>query len=181
MSQILCSCGKHIATIHVTEIIDGEKTEIHLCEECAKQKKLLLPQQHMLDLSDVLSGLIEAAGGSDAESLDAMVCPECGMTFAQFRAAGRFGCGNDYDVFRDGVDPLLERMHGTTQHRGKAPAAVSPAAKAPQAPAAGDGAARLSQLRARLEAAVAEEAYERAAELRDEIKALKKDMSDATE
>jgi len=176
MSQILCSCGKRIATIHVTEIIEGEKKELHLCEECAKKKKLLLPQQHILDLSDVLSGLIEAATHQDAEQLDALQCPECGMTFAEFRSGGRFGCPNDYEVFREAVDPLLERMHGTTRHCGKAPAPAPAAAR--QAP---DPQARLRRLRAELQAAVDEEAYEHAAELRDEIKALKKDIGDATQ
>ncbi len=171
MSQIMCACGKHVATIHVTEIIDGEKRELHLCEECAKKKKVLFPQQHMLDLGDLLSGLIDASGHGDVERLDAMECPRCGMTFAGFRAHGRFGCPDDYEVFREGVDPLLERMHGTTQHRGKAPAqAVAP-----------DPTARLQGLRTELEAAVREEAYERAAQIRDEIYALKKEAGDATQ
>ena len=171
MSQIMCSCGEQIATIHVTEIIDGEKKELHLCEECAKKKKILFPQHQVLDLSDVLSGLIEAAGHQQSEQLDSLTCPECGITFAGFREKGRFGCPNDYEVFREGVDPLLERMHGTTQHRGKAPSSVRAAVPA----------AKLGKLRAELEAAVADEAYERAAQLRDEIYALKKDMGDATE
>lgn len=171
MSQILCSCGKRIATIHVTEIIDGEKREIHLCEECAKKKKILFPQQQVVDLGDLLSGLIEAAGQEEIEQLDATQCPECGMTFAEFRAQGRFGCPNDYEAFREGVDPLLERMHGTTRHFGEGTAE----------PAADDSTARLQRLRVELDTAVQEEAYERAAQIRDAIYALKKDMGDATE
>ncbi|MFW6162860.1 MAG: UvrB/UvrC motif-containing protein [Planctomycetota bacterium] len=171
MSQILCSCGKRVATIHVTEIVNGEKREVHLCEECAKEKQILFPQQQMVDLGDLLSGLIDAAGQEDTEELDATRCPECGMTFAEFRAQGRFGCPNDYEVFREGVDPLLERMHGASSHSGEAP---SP-------PAPDQPAARLQRLRSDLDAAVQEEAYERAAQIRDEIYALKKEMGDATE
>ena len=171
MSQIMCSCGKKLATIHVTEIVDGEKKEIHLCEDCAKKKKIFFPSTNVIELSDVLSGLIEAAGQKDGEELDATTCPECGMSFAEFRASGRFGCANDYEAFRDGVDPLLERMHGTTQHRGKA------AARGHSEPPAN----RLPKLRAELKKAVDEEAYERAARLRDEIYALKKEMGDAAE
>jgi protein arginine kinase activator len=171
MSQILCSCGKRVATIHVTEIVNGEKREIHLCEECAKKKQILFPQQQMVDLGDLLSGLIDAADHEEVAQLDATQCPECGMTFAEFRAQGRFGCPNDYEVFREGVDPLLERMHGATRHSGAAPAE----------PAAGGAASRLQRLRSDLDAAVQEEAYERAAQIRDEIYALKKDMGDATQ
>jgi len=171
MSQILCSCGKAVATIHVTEIIDGEKKELHLCEECAKEKKIFFPQHQVIDLSDVLSGLIDAAGHQHTERLDALQCTECGMTFADFRERGRFGCPNDYEVFREGIDPLLERMHGTTQHRGKTPAAAR----------AANPDDRLRQLRAELQESVDTEAFERAAQLRDEIYALKKDMDDATE
>ena len=171
MSQIMCSCGKKLATIHVTEIVNGEKKEIHLCEDCAKEKKVFFPSTNVIELSDVLSGLIEAAGHKGGEELDATTCPGCGLSFAEFRASGRFGCANDYEVFRAGVDPLLERMHGTTQHRGKAAAklhAESPANKLPK-------------LRAKLKKAVEDEAYERAARLRDEIYALKKELGDAAE
>lgn len=170
MSQIMCPCGKNVATIHVTEIIDGAKKELHLCEECAKEKKILFPSANMLDLSDVLSGLIDAAGHKKVDELDALRCPECGITFADFRGSGRFGCANDYEVFREGVDPLLERMHGTTEHRGKVVTAVSVASTSP--------AAKLEELRSELQAAVADEAYERAARLRDQIYELKKELCD---
>jgi len=172
MGQILCQCGKKIATIHVTEIINGEKQEIHLCEDCAKQKKLLFPATPpMLDLSDVLSSIIEAAGEAESDELHKASCPDCGITFGEFRSNGRFGCPNDYEVFRKGVDPLLERIHGTTEHRGKGPAR----------PPATRQSNRLGELRAELRKAVAEEAYERAARIRDQIYALKKEQSDAAD
>jgi protein arginine kinase activator len=166
MSQIKCSCGQ-VATIHVTEIVSGEKQEIHLCEECAKKKKILFPS--VPDLSDYLTGLIEAAGQKEDNELNDVKCARCGLTFADFRSGGRLGCPSDYDVFRKGIDPLLERIHGTTQHRGKVPAA--PARKSPRE--------RLAELRGELKKAVAAEAYERAARLRDQIYALKKEQGDA--
>jgi len=170
MTQILCQCGKNFATIHITEIVDGEKQEIHLCEECAKEKKLLFhAASSVFDLSDVLSGIIEAVGQKESDELNKITCPECGITFAEFRASGRFGCPNDYEAFRKGVDPLLERIHGTAQHRGKVAAE----------PAARRQADKLVELRAELKKAVAEEAYERAARIRDQIYALKKEQGDA--
>jgi len=165
----MCQCGKKIATIHVTEIINGEKKELHLCEDCAKEKKLLLASTpQVVDLSEMLGKIVAAATESEDEELNEAVCPECGITFREFRASGRFGCPKDYEVFRKGVEPLLERIHGTSEHRGKRPAR----------PAAARRRDRLAQLRAELEKAVAAEEYERAARIRDQIYALKKELDD---
>ena len=36
--MICQNCKKTVATVHLTEIEHGEKTEVHLCEECAKNQ-----------------------------------------------------------------------------------------------------------------------------------------------
>jgi len=168
MAHIMCQCGK-IATIHVTEIINGEKKELHLCEECAKKKKLLVASApQVMDLSEVLSKIVAAASEADTEELNDAVCPDCGLSFREFRASGRFGCPRDYEVFRSGIEPLLERIHGTSEHRGKQPARPATARRRD----------RLARLRAELEKAVAAEEYERAARIRDQIYALKKEQDD---
>lgn len=168
MSQIHCQCGKP-ATIHVTELIEGQKKEIHLCEECAKKKKIFFPAiASASDLTEFLSSLIGGAETREGSDLDRTTCPECGITFAEFRATSRLGCPNDYEVFREGVDPLLERIHGATEHCGSK--TVDPAARR--------RASKLAQFREQLKQAVAEEAYERAARLRDQICALKKELGD---
>jgi protein arginine kinase activator len=172
MSNILCSCGKKPATIHVTELINGEKKEVHLCEDCAKKQKIFFTAvESVSDLKELFGGLLDAAGGSMADHLKDLRCPECGITFAEIHAGSRFGCPNDYEVFREGVDPLLERIHGTTEHRGKT--AANPAVKRRSD--------RLGDLRAELRKAVTEEAYERAARIRDQIYALKKELGDEAE
>ncbi|HPD17315.1 MAG TPA: UvrB/UvrC motif-containing protein [Planctomycetota bacterium] len=172
MSQIVCQCGKKLATIHVTEIINGEKKEIHLCEDCAKKKKLVFPAaSSVIDLSEVLSGIVQAADEADSDELQKAVCPDCGITFADFRTHGRFGCPTDYEAFRKGVDPLLERIHGTAEHRGKR--------MKPRAARSRD--TRLVELRAQLRQAVADEAFERAARIRDQIYALKKEQGHAAD
>lgn len=172
MAHIMCQCGKKIATIHVTEIINGEKKEIHLCEDCAKEKKLPLASvPQVADFSEMLGKIIAAASEAEDDELNQTVCPECGISFREFRASGRFGCPNDYEVFRKGVEPLLERIHGTSEHRGKRPAR----------PAAARRRDRLAELRSELEKAVAEEAYERAARIRDQLYALKKERDDAAD
>lgn len=171
MSQIMCQCGKNRATIHVTELTNGEKKEIHLCEDCAKKQKMFFSAiESVHDLKEIFSDLM-GASAEGADQLEGVRCPECGTTFEEFQSSSRFGCPNDYEVFRKGVDPLLERIHGTTEHRGKT--AANPPAKRRTS--------HLTELRAELRKAVTEEAYERAARIRDQIYDVKKEMGDAAQ
>jgi protein arginine kinase activator len=165
----MCQCGKKIATIHITEIVDGQKQELHLCEDCAKKKQILF--QAVPDLGQALAGLFQAQGVEESDEMDQLLCPECGMTYGDFKAGGRFGCPNDYELFRQAVDSLLERFHGATEHTGKAPAAS--AEEGPRE--------TLAELNRKLQKAIDDEAYELAAQLRDDIYALKKEHADATD
>lgn len=145
-------CSKP-ATLHITEIRKGEVQQLHLCETCA-QKYLQSDQESD---EDVL------ASGVTDESLDAvdeLACPHCGITFRQFRANGRLGCPHDYEVFESELNELLKNIHDDTQHCGKAPHQTSESSQEQF---------RLIKLRKELQAAVTDEAYERAAKLRDEI------------
>jgi len=85
------------------------------------------------------------------------------MTFKQFRSHGRLGCPHDYEEFHDDLLPLLESIHGETQHVGKFPPKVSDVNRRQF---------QLIRLRNELKTAIDEEAYERAAQLRDEIQTL---------
>ena len=53
-------CKQHAATIHMTEITDGQRTETHLCEQCAQQQGLAIKSQ--LPLNELLSSLLAAQG-----------------------------------------------------------------------------------------------------------------------
>jgi protein arginine kinase activator len=89
-----------------------------------------------------------------------ITCPSCGLTFAQFQSTGRFGCAEDYDAFVEHIAPRLERFHDASQHTGKVPRAGNAARRR---------SSRARALRSQLRDAVAQEAYEQAARLRDEI------------
>ena len=105
--------------------------------------------------------LKESAKRARQES--SVACPECGMTLAEFRSKGRLGCPHDYEVFAAHLKPLLLRVHNAAQHRGRLPGQDEGTRRRRQ---------RLSDLRSKLEAAIREEAYESAAQLRDEIQEL---------
>ena len=163
------SCKKYTATIHLTEISNGQRMETHLCESCAQEQGLAVKSQ--IPLNELLSNLLAVQLDSDAESselddtaTDTKACPSCGMTLKQFRKTSLLGCGNDYEVFDSLLGSVIEKAHGgNTEHRGKIPS---------KAPRDMKEQAELINLRRQLEEAVKAEDYETAAELRDKIERL---------
>lgn len=147
------------ATVHLTDIIGGQKKELHLCEACAEQQHLV--QQQEINLPAILQTLIGQHVGQLTDELARLTCPACGIKYMEFRAEGRLGCPNDYAVFRVGLEPLLQRIHRATRHAGKAP-------RHRRCSAARQ--AELLELRHQLRAAVESEAYEDAARVRDLIR-----------
>ena len=158
-------CGEREATVHLTEMIDAQTRELHLCEACAREKGAAATQG--FGLAELLAGLSDFALKSEGEKKEKLVCPACGMTYEDFRKSGRLGCGNCYETFHRLLAPLLRRIHGSTHHVGRSPelAAKSQAATA----AATDD---LKALKEKLKSAVAGEAFEEAARLRDKIRVL---------
>jgi protein arginine kinase activator len=155
-------CTKNEATIHLTEINEGVRTEMHICEHCAQEQGIAVKSH--IPVNELLSSLLavqptddELAGPSDQP----LACPNCGFTLDQFRKEGVLGCPHDYDVFEKSLLPLIEKAHdGKTSHRGKLPAKTPQDTKRQ---------IELLNLRQQLEVAVQNEDYERAAKLRDEI------------
>jgi len=155
-------CNNKDATIHLTEIIDGARSEMHICEQCAAEQGIAVKSH--IPINELLSSLL-AVQPSDDELADPSeqqaACPTCGFTLEQFRKEGVLGCPNDYDVFEKSLQPLIERAHnGQIAHCGKLPSRTSLDTKEQ---------IELLGLRQQLEAAVRNEDYELAATLRDKI------------
>ncbi len=150
-------CGKP-ATVHVTEVVGGEKLEKHLCEDCAANEGVTMKAE--IPISQLLEDFIlqNSSGPEPAEA----ACDVCGMTFREFRKQGQLGCPNDYEAFEKALVPMLRRAHeGATEHVGKVPLHAGQETKKHNA---------ILRLRAELKAAIADEQYERAAAIRDQIK-----------
>jgi protein arginine kinase activator len=163
MAQLLCQvCKKQPATVHLTEIIKNKKREMHLCEDCASKKGVPF-KAHQFSISDLLSGLVNTQAAQELAKMSQVKCPICGLSYLEFRQHGRLGCATDYTVFKEGLMPLLERIHGSTDHLGKIPRTSGEAR---------EGSRELLELRQALKLAVAREDYEKAAELRDRIQHL---------
>lgn len=157
-------CGKNQATVHLTEIIDDQITELHLCEECA-QKKGAQMESHF-GLSDLLAGLADLGTQFNKTKTDIKLkCPKCGLTYEDFKKVGRLGCGECYTAFKEALVPLLKRIHGSTQHCGKSPKKIARIVKARN---------ELEVLKEKLQKSIQKEDFEEAAKLRDKIRELEK-------
>lgn len=159
---MICNvCGKNEATIHLTEIVNNQAMEIHLCEGCAKEKGTDL--KGPFSFKDLLTGLADFGQALSQTEAEEMKCPACGLTYKAFGKGGRLGCSECYRSFAKLLLPLIKRVQGSTQHVGKKPEKLSPAVKSQ---------VELRNLQDELQRAIQVEDFERAAKLRDEIKTL---------
>jgi protein arginine kinase activator len=158
-------CGASTAVVHLTQVVNNEITTSHLCEDCAAQKGLQTegPPDN-LPLTDFLAKLggdVPSSSGDDDED---RVCPFCDLSAKEFKEVGRLGCPQCYSTFETHLRGLLRRVHGSTVHVGKV--------YLPPDPTVSERENRLEALGKKLQRAVDTEDFERAAELRDEIRAL---------
>lgn len=160
-------CNKNEATIHLTEITSGERTEMHLCENCAADQNITVKSH--IPINELLSGLLSVQPTDEeiaGPSLEHLSCPNCGFTLSQFRKDGVLGCPYDYEVFESALRPLIEKAHdGNMVHCGKIPSSTPVDAKRQM---------EIMNLRRQLDEAVRGEDYELAAELRDKINQTEK-------
>jgi protein arginine kinase activator len=162
---MLCQdCGKKKATVHLTQVINNKKVVLNLCEECAEKRGFRNPLEGVpFPLAEFLSSMLSQAQmkkpGKEAET----ACSGCGMSFSDFAKIGRLGCGNCYFTFRSQLNDLLRKVHGNTQHRGKFPRTTRGVMKPLW---------EENKLQAELKKAIEQEDFERAAQIRDQIRAL---------
>ena len=153
-------CKQTQATVHLTEIVNDQMSELHLCEACANQKGAQV-ESHF-GLADLLSGLAEFSKTQEPEEVTAKACPTCGMSYDDFRKVGRLGCADCYQTFKRGLGGLLKRIHGSPIHVGKSPMRLLKPSKMAKS--------ELLELKRRLERAIEGEEFEEAAKLRDQIR-----------
>ena len=171
-------CGKKKATVHLTEIVDEQMSEMHLCEECARQKSSQMEQQ--FGLADLLAGLSHTTPASkESKDAAALVCSQCGLNYDDFRKFGRLGCGQCYTSFKEHLSGLLKKIHGSGEHLGKSPDAtkktsVSVATTKAITTIENAPAKTVENYKQQLRDAIAAEDFEKAAILRDKIKHMEK-------
>ena len=171
---MLCDdCKKKEACVHIVQLTREGSSEMNLCKSCAAKYSRAMAGLDDRDysVSDFLRGVIQnmQEGSPNEEKAEreaeasSLVCPNCGMSYHDFRQMGKIGCSVCYETFRQALKPLLRRIHGTMVHRGKIPHRTGGALEIKQ---------QIRLLRVRQKEAVASEAYEQAAECRDKIREL---------
>ena len=121
--MICQNCKERTATVHLTEIANGQRNETHLCQECAQQQGLAIKAQ--IPLNELLSTLLSAqpqVGEESSSGVSERACPDCGMTLKRFSKEALLGCPHDYKEFEHELAPLIEQtQNGKAWHCGKIP------------------------------------------------------------
>lgn len=175
---MLCSmCKQKEATIHITRIINGEKEELYLCDDCAKNVEgidinLDVQPEFRLDspftFQSILSGIVDYinknAVNNEKKPLN-LVCKKCKTTFDEFKETGLLGCSECYDNFKEVLNPIVKRIHGNVEHIGKIPKNSGKEIIKKNT---------INDLKEKLQKAIATEEYEQAAKIRDQIRDIEK-------
>lgn len=123
---MLCEiCGENEATFHYSEVVNGNKTEHHLCSECAAKTDISY-YTNLLDgegrLGQLLSGLLGMPiGGEQDDPKTHVVCPGCHLSYGEFIKNSAFGCAECYNVFGPLLDESIKKIQGSVNHQGKKP------------------------------------------------------------
>jgi protein arginine kinase activator len=163
-----CQQCEKPATFHITELTGPKPQEVHLCEDHART---YLTQPDDGGKPESVAGVFaqQLQVGQTAEELarlDRRACSACGITFYEFRHQGRLGCPHDYTCFKDELEPLIVNIHGETIHTGKRPKRSASSV---------DRKSELIRLRREMKSAVDKEDYERAVQMRDEIRDIEQE------
>lgn len=167
---MLCeNCGVQPVSVHLTKVVNGHMTQLHLCQACAQgSSEFPMFGDPAVLLQNLLANFVGQTELAQPETSPR--CPSCGFRFSELRATGRLGCPNCYAHFQAELEPMLRRLHGTTEHRGKLPRRRGATHQRQR---------RIQELRSQLHQSVAREEFERAAELRDELRRLESQGGDA--
>lgn len=176
---MLCErCGKKEASFHYHENVNGNEKNLHLCADCADEmeKKGELGKSGVWDGMDVLFG--DSMLADPFKSMNSILsgflggtknaaekrCPDCHMTFKEFASSGMAGCPSCYSTYAKELEQTVAKLHGRTVHNGRVPVRFQ---------AKMDLKNRIESLEAEQQEAIRSENYERAAQIRDELKNLR--------
>lgn len=161
-----CQDCPHNKSVQLTKIVQGKLTKALVCGDCPKRDPLesSVGEGGAFSLNTFLAGIKPAKAAPEPAAPTPSVpdCPDCSLSFEEFRKTGRLGCHRDYEVFRPALLPLIAKIQHATSHTGQIPARAARRLERES---------ELESLNARLAEAVTTENYEEAAVLRDLIQA----------
>ena len=167
---MLCDiCKKNNATILITKIVNGEKKELNVCEYCAKEKTDFFFGEDLdfinkFSFQNILSDIMDYVNENKKEDIiKTIVCNNCGTTLEEFKKTGLLGCDNCYNEFSSNIESIAKRLQGSIEHKGKIPLREGKMLVREK---------HLTKLKFEMQKVIEEENFERAAEIRDEIKRI---------
>jgi protein arginine kinase activator len=161
-------CKKNEATVKIVKVVGMGKTEINVCSECANYllgntiSSISFSQKNLNEiLGNLLNTFYKYSEQDNYSSSDIeLKCINCGLTYNEFVKTGKLGCSKCYETFARQMKPLLERLHGNSEHTGKIPDEIK---------AHNDRIKKINIIKEELKKAISKEEYEKAAKLRDII------------
>lgn len=160
-------CGQQPATTHIKHIVNGQLTEAHLCAACAKKQGY----GHLLadwgGFGSLLGGFLGEAPAQEVKR-----CPGCGASFSEISKSGKIGCAECYKTFRGQLLPVIHRIHGAAQHKGKVPGGSALRVMEPNRQLVAVEESPIDEKKRLLKKAIEEQNFEEAAVLRDQIKEM---------
>ena len=174
------NCGRNEANVKYTQIINGEKKQMFLCEECSQKLGINdihfnMPINFTSFLTDFFNDMDEVSPMPTLGQTNTLQCSKCGLTWEDFLHTGKFGCSNCYSDFESVIDPILRSMQGATSHVGRLGEVrtgnhVKQNLDDKMAEEENKNLSKIEKLKEDLKKAIKEERYEDAAKIRDEIK-----------
>ncbi|KYH35160.1 UvrB/uvrC motif protein [Clostridium tepidiprofundi DSM 19306] len=165
-------CHKNEANVHITKIVNGVKQELNLCEKCAKEIEGInmigdIEFDTPFSLQNIINGIMDYVNynksSKDVNNYE-LVCRNCNTSYREFKKNGLLGCSECYKNFNEALIPVIKRVQGSIEHTGKVPKNSAKDIYNKR---------KIIKLKQELQKAIALEEYEKAAEIRDEIKELK--------
>lgn len=179
MAELCEKCGKRPATCVYTRRIGEKEQTTLLCAACAEAMGIGFGNLESFlfgDFGTLPYGFVRPV---ERQKKQIKKCDLCGATAYEILQSGKVGCPRCYATFAEELAPGLKKLHGGAVYKAEGKTAVSPAPDAPaekeKKEAQGGREEKIAALQKALAAAVAAEDYEKAATLRDGIKALKKE------
>lgn len=182
------NCGENEANIRYTQIINGVKKQMNLCEKCAKELGIDDMNFNMpISFSSFLGDMLDIYDDSIPSLINpkTLTCTKCNMTYDDFLETGKFGCEDCYEVFKTKLDPLLKNIHGANRHVGRIGSfnnssesfenvenSKNDKINEKNLKVQKNEKSKIEELQERLKQEIKEERYEDAAKTRDEIKKL---------
>jgi protein arginine kinase activator len=142
-------CGNENAKYKYYEVNSDTVREINICEKCAREKG------------------VDVKNKEESVVVKAAMCPNCGLTFIDFKDTRRLGCIDCYKNFREQIKAFLTEFQLGLTNKGKEPVKNSKVILMKK---------EILEMKKELENFVEDEKFEEAVQLRDKIESRKKEL-----